>query len=500
MSLQPGTRLGVYEIQSALGAGGMGEVYRARDSKLGRDVAIKVLPEAVVSDPERVVRFEREAQLLAAINHPHIAGIYGLEQTSSQHFLAMELVEGESLAERLRGGALPLDETLAVARQIGEALAAAHEKGIIHRDLKPANVMLTRDGSVKVLDFGLAKIVDSPSAASSSVSMSPTLSLPATMAGTILGTAAYMSPEQARGRSVDKRTDVWGFGCVLFEMLSGKRAFEGEDATETIAAVVRAEPNWSALPKDVPARVASVIRGCLVKEPRQRFADISIPLYLLGEDRVPATAPPPVANRARRAFLPWSAVALLAAALVATVALWAPWQTREAEPMRFAIVTPPAQPVQVSATDRVVEISPDGRLLAYVAIVSGQSRLMLRPLDRLEVREIAAQNLRSPFFSPDSKWIGFVQGNDLKKVAVSGGAAITIMRLPSLPRGISWGSDDRIVFATTDRSTGLMIIPAVGGEPQVLTTPGASEDHFHPFVLPGGKAVLFTIQGSQGTQ
>jgi eukaryotic-like serine/threonine-protein kinase len=505
MSLQPGTRLGVYEILSALGAGGMGEVYRARDSKLGRDVAIKVLPEAVVSDSERVARFEREAQLLAAINHPHIAGIYGLEQTSSQHFLAMELVEGESLAERLQGGALPLAEALSIARQIGEALAAAHDKGIIHRDLKPANVMLTRDGSVKVLDFGLAKIVDSPSAASSSVSMSPTLSLQTTMAGTILGSAAYMSPEQARGRIVDKRTDIWAFGCVLFEMLSGKRAFEGEDITETIAAVVRGEPNWDALPKDVPAPVTSVIRRCLVKEPRQRFADISIPLYLLAEGdeqpRASAVAPPLAAPTHSREWLPWSAVALLAVTLAAIVALWAPWRTLEREPMRFAIVPPPAQPVQISTTDRVVEISPDGRLLAYVAVVSsGQSRLMLRSLDQLESRELAALNLRSPFFSPDSKWIGFVQGNELKRVAVSGGTPITVMRLPSLPRGISWGAGDRIVFATTDRSTGLMIVPAVGGEPQVLTTPGASEDHIHPFVLPGGKAVLFTIQSPQGTQ
>ena len=302
MSLQPGTRLGVYQIESALGTGGMGEVYRARDSrKLGRDVAIKVLPGRSSSDSERVARFEREAQLLAALNHPNIAGVYGLEQSGSQHFLAMELVEGESLADRLRGGALPRDEALSIAPD-REALGAAHEKGIIHRDLKPANVMLTRDGRVKVLDFGLAKIVDPESPAAGTVSMSPTFSLQATMAGTILGTAAYMSPEQARGRIVDKRTDIWAFGCVLFELLSGRRAFEGDDITETIAAVVRAEPNWGTLPKDVPAHVAAVIRRCLVKEPRQRFADISIPLCPArrrrGDAAALTVAPPPAGSGA----------------------------------------------------------------------------------------------------------------------------------------------------------------------------------------------------------
>ena len=504
MSLQPGTRLGVYEIQAALGAGGMGEVYRARDSKLGRDVAIKVLPEAVLSDAERVARFEREAQLLAALNHPHIAGIYGLEEAGGQHFLAMELVEGESLGDRLRGGALALDDALAIGRQIGEALAAAHEKGIIHRDLKPANVMLTRDGRVKVLDFGLAKIVDPQSSGPATASMSPTLSPQATMAGTILGTAAYMSPEQARGRVVDKRTDIWAFGCVVFEMLSARRAFEGDDIADTIAAVVRGDPNWDVLPTDVPAHVAGVIRRCLAKDPRQRFADISIPLYLLGEDgetpRTPAAAPPLADRKRARAWLPWSAVALLGATVVAIVTLWAPWRTPDAEPMRFAIVPPPAQPVQVSANERGAVISPDGRLLAYVANVSGQSRLMLRSLDQLAARELAAQNLRSPFFSPDSKWIGFTQGDDIKKVSVTGGAPITIIRVSSLPRGLSWSSDDRIIYATTDRSTGLMSVPAVGGQPQVLTTPAAGHDHIFPFALPGGKAVLFTIQGPEGTQ
>ena len=284
MTLSAGQRLGTFEILAALGAGGMGEVYRARDLKLGRDVAIKLLPVAFVADPERRGRFQREAQLLAALNHPHIASVFGLEESGETTFLAMELVEGESLADRVQAGALGLDESLQIARQIGEALAAAHDKGIIHRDLKPANVMLTSDGRVKVLDFGLAKMLEAPGGAISA-SLSPTLSVQATMAGTILGTAAYMSPEQARGRTVDKRTDIWAFGCVLYEMLTGRRAFEGDDVTDTIAAVVRGEPDWSAIPPETPMRVVDVARRCLVKDPGRRFADISVPLFLLTRGR-----------------------------------------------------------------------------------------------------------------------------------------------------------------------------------------------------------------------
>ncbi len=295
MTLSAGQRLGTFEILAALGAGGMGEVYHARDLKLGRDVAIKVLPVAFVTDSERLGRFQREARLLAALNHPHIASIFGLEESGETTFLAMELVEGESLADRVQAGALGPDESLQIARQIGEALAAAHDKGIIHRDLKPANVMVTSDGRVKVLDFGLAKMLEGPAGAISAT-LSPTLSVQATMAGTILGTAAYMSPEQARGRAVDKRTDIWAFGCVLYEMLTGRRAFEGDDVTDTIAAVVRGEPNWSAIPPETPTRVVDVARRCLVKDPGRRFADISVPLFLLSED---APAPPTAATAER---------------------------------------------------------------------------------------------------------------------------------------------------------------------------------------------------------
>ena len=278
MPLETGARLGPHEILGLLGAGGMGEVYRARDTRLGRDVAIKTPPDALVADPERVARFEREAQLLAALNHPHIAGIYGLEDVGSSRVLVLEFVDGESLAQRLTSGRIPVDETLGIARQIIDALEAAHEKGIVHRDLKPANIMLTGDGRVKVLDFGLAKLEphgSGVSVAPGALTHSPTLTFAATQAGVILGTAAYMSPEQAKGRAADKRSDVWAFGCVLFEMLTGKRAFDGEDVSDTLAAVLRGEPDWQAFPPDVPAHVRTIVRQCVVRDRKSRMPDIA---------------------------------------------------------------------------------------------------------------------------------------------------------------------------------------------------------------------------------
>ncbi|MBZ5556450.1 MAG: serine/threonine protein kinase, partial [Acidobacteriia bacterium] len=311
MTLPVGTTLGGYEIIAPLGAGGMGEVYRARDTKLGRDVAIKVLPDLFVNDPERVARFQREAQALAALNHPNIAAIYGLEETGATRFLAMELVDGESLAERIGGTGpgrqgsprpVPLDDALAIARQIAGALQAAHDKGIVHRDLKPANIMLTADGRVKVLDFGLAKVeagkAGGPGGAGRET-QSPTLTFAATQAGVMLGTAAYMSPEQAKGRIADKRTDVWAFGCVLYEMLTGKRAFGGEDLTDTMAAVVRGEPDWNALPADLPPDARTIVKRCLEKDRAQRLPDISVALFLLNEPRsaTAASAPPMATSR-----------------------------------------------------------------------------------------------------------------------------------------------------------------------------------------------------------
>src|SRR6266576_2854687 len=290
MRLTTGSRLGPYEILSALGAGGMGEVYRARDTKLGRDVALKVIPDTFALDPDRLARFQREAHVLASLNHPHIAAIYGFEDSGETHALVLELVEGETIADRIARGAIPLDEALPIARQIAEALEAAHEQGIIHRDLKPANIKITPDGVVKVLDFGLAKLADSagsgqPAAGSAQLSLSPTITSPAMMTGVgmILGTAAYMAPEQAKGRAADKRSDIWAFGCVLYEMLTGKGPFAGDDVSDTLANVLKREPDWSELPATVPVSIRALLRRCIEKDRRKRVADVSTALFALDE-------------------------------------------------------------------------------------------------------------------------------------------------------------------------------------------------------------------------
>ena len=505
MPLSAGTRLGSYEIRSVLGEGGMGVVYRARDSRLERDVALKVLPPSVVADPERAARFEREAKLLAALDHPHIAGVYGLEDGAGQRFIAMELVDGESLADRLRGGPLSVDETLAIARQIGEALAAAHEKGIIHRDVKPANIMLTADGRVKVLDFGLAKMAEGRPGAGADLSMSPTLSVHATLAGAILGTAAYMSPEQARGRPVDKRTDIWAFGCVLFEMLTGRRPFTGEDLTETIAAVVRAEPDWSLLPVPTPPHVSSIIKRCLAKDPRQRFADISVPLFLLddheGAPMAPASMPvaPP---HGWRASAGWALAALALLALAATIGLWSPWRRDPpAAAARFAILLPQGGPLSASVTDRQIDISPDGQHIVYVSGGGRPGRLMLRNLDEIEPQPLTDfVNARSPFFSPDGRWVAFFAGSGLWKVALTGGPPVNVSHLTTNTRGGTWSADGTIVVATSDRKTGLLSLPERGGEATPITTvPDTNTDHLFPSALPGGRGVLYSVRTDDGT-
>ncbi len=510
MALSAGTTLGVYEIIALLGAGGMGEVYRARDSKLGRDVAIKVLPDLFVDDPERVGRFQREAQVLASLNHPHIAGIYGLEQSGATRFLAMELVEGESLAEHIEGlrakgshlraegasagqAGLPIDEAIAIARQIAEALEAAHEKGIIHRDLKPANIMLTADGGVKVLDFGLAKVLERESSAS--MAMSPTLSLQATYAGTILGTAGYMSPEQARGKATDKRTDVWAFGCVLYEMITGRRAFEGEDITDTIAAVVRGEPDWNALPADLPSTVRTIVRRCLEKDRNQRFADIAVVLFLMNEPREAAT---PVALLAAprlplwRRALPLAAVAIIAAAITGAVA----WTLRPSPPAprvtRFAVLLGEGQ--HFSNTGRqLVALSPDGTRIVYVANLRLYSRLMseseARPIAGTETE--ANSGVTNPVFSPDGRSIAFYSGPDrtLKRIAIGGGTPVTICTAAN-PFGMSWEGDE-ILFG--QGSQGIMRVSANGGAPERIIAVKSGELAHGPQMLPGGQAVLFTL-------
>ena len=501
MPLSAGQRLGAYEILSALGKGGMGEVYRARDTKLQRDVAIKVLPESLATDRDRLARFEREAQLLAALNHQHIAGIYGVDTTGDTMFLVLELVEGDTLADRIsRGGALPVSEAIAIARQIAEALQAAHDKGIIHRDLKPGNIALTTDNQVKVLDFGLAKAMEGAPAAQSSMpgaSMSPTLSLAMTEAGFILGTAAYMSPEQAKGRPADKRSDVWAFGCVLFEMLTGKRAFDGEDASDTLAGILRGDPDWSALPQNTPAYLREILTGCLAKDRKQRHADIAVVSYLLSEPRHTRAAPP-VSRRKTAAAFAAAALALLAAAVGLT---WWLMRTVESPPplVRFSMVPPTDFLLGTSNTDRHLALSPDGLTFAYVA---GQGQLVLRRLDRLEIEPLrTVTDARVPFWSPDSKWIGFTvrSTNELQKVSVTGGPAVMVCRGLGPPRGATWGPDQTIVFATSDGATGLLSVPASGGDPKVLTRPDVKRgevDHVFPSYLPNGKAVLFTITTS----
>jgi len=499
MALVPGQRLGSYEVVSAIGKGGMGEVYRARDTKLQREVAIKVLPESLATDRDRLARFEREAQLLAALNHPHIAAIYGVDTVSETQFLVLELVEGDTLADRIaRGGAFGLSEAVAIARQIAEALQVAHDKGIVHRDLKPANIALTADGQVKVLDFGLAKAMENTPAAQSSApaaTLSPTLSLAMTEAGFILGTAAYMSPEQAKGRPADKRSDVWAFGCVLFEMLTGKRAFDGEDASDTLAGILRGDPDWNALPQNTPANLREILTGCLAKDRKQRHADIAVVSYLLSEPRHVKAAPVPASNRRTAAALVAAVVALVAAAVGLT--WWSMRGVPSSSPVvRFSIFPPSDVLLSTSATDRSLALSPDGLTFVYIG---GQGQLVLRRLDRLEIEPLrTVTDARVPFWSPDGKSVGFTlrATNELQKVSVTGGPPVMVSRGLGPPRGATWGPDQTIVFATSDGATGLLSVPASGGDYRVLTRPDVKRgevDHLFPSYLPNGRGVLFTI-------
>ena len=505
MALAPGTRLGAYEVVSAIGAGGMGEVYKARDTKLGRDVAVKILSGLFASDAERLARFVREAQTLASLNHPNIAAIFGVEDSSGVRALVMEFVEGEDLSVRITKGPLPLDEVLAVANQIADALAVANGQGIIHRDLKPANIKIRPDGTVKVLDFGLAKAVESVAGGSSVLSQSPTITTPAmTGIGMVLGTAAYMSPEQARGRPVDKRTDVWAFGCVLYEMLTGRRPFDGEDVSLTLASVMMKDPDWTALPAGLPSNIRTVLTRCLEKDRHKRLSDIAVAQFLMNE--APARAEHPVAAIARpmhasiaqRLVVSAAVVAALAAAVGAT---W--WSTRPAaqQPVRFTITPPSTLPLTIQGFQRDIAITPDGRQIVYRVGPPGTTgtQLAVRSLDQLDARVLPGiSGIRAPFISPDGHWIGFFggSGGELKKVSILGGPPITLCRYSGNPFEASWGPDDTIFFATSDTSTGLMSVGAAGGEPKVLTTPDlqhGENDHVMPFVLPGGRAVLFTI-------
>jgi len=543
MPLTTGTRLGPYEITASIGAGGMGEVYRARDTRLNRDVALKVLPDAFALDPDRLARFKREAQVLAALNHPHIAAIHGLEETDPSpgsgqvavRALVLELVEGPTLAERLselsslksQGSrnaqvstlksqvsgplaagtqGLPVDEALRIARQVADALQAAHEKGIIHRDLKPANSAFTPDGQVKVLDFGLAKALGADPRPD--VSTSPTLSMAATQAGVILGTAAYMSPEQAKGREADKRSDVWAFGCVVYEMLSGRRAFEGEDISDTLAAVLRGEPEWPALPPDMPPVIRTLVQRCLDKDRRRRIADMSTALFILDEPASlapvsPVGVQPVVAPRGRA----WRRAAMLTATVIATgiVTATGVWLRLRSDPprvTRLTIAPSSSAALSVSGFDRDLAITPDGSRVVYVG--TNATQIFVRALDQLESTALAGLGTpRGLFISPDGQWIGFADGTtELKKVAVTGGPSLSVGRLDGAPRGATWGPDGTIIFATANSLSGLQrVLAAGGGEPATLTKPNREHgeaDHLWPEFLPGGQAVLFTITPATG--
>jgi eukaryotic-like serine/threonine-protein kinase len=508
LALAPGSRLGAYEVTALIGEGGMGQVYRARDTKLNRDVALKVLPDSFASDPERLARFTREAQTLASLNHPNIGGIHGLEESNCVTALVMELVEGEDLAQRIARGAIPLDDALPIARQIAEALEAAHEQGIIHRDLKPANIKVRTDGTVKVLDFGLAKAMDPP-AASRNVSQSPTITTPAmTHAGMILGTAAYMSPEQARGKPVDKRTDIWAFGCVLYEMLTGTRAFAGDDVSEVLASVLAREPDWSRLPAALSPGLGTCIRRCLQKNPKQRIGDAQdVRLALEGafDSVVPPTSAAVVsmspASWRRMMTITASAVALAAVAGASGVWLFlGPTEPVSSRVSRLQIVPSSAAALTLTVNQRHVAITPDGSRVIYVG--NRGTQLFVRSLDALDAVAVFTGLPRGPFVSPDSKWIGFSDAGALKKVLVNGGPAATITTIDGpTSNGATWGPDDTIIFGTSNGATGLQRVSAAGGPTTVLTRPDAEHgeaDHAFPEWLPGGRAVLFTITALTG--
>ena len=480
----------------------MGQVFRATDTRLKRQVAIKILPPSVAADAERLARFQREAEVLASLNHPNIAAIYGLEESGGMTALVMELVEGDDLSQRIAKGAIPIDEALPIAKQIVDALEAAHEQGIIHRDLKPANIKVRADGTVKVLDFGLAKAMEPAGVMSVSVSMSPTITTPAmTQAGMILGTAAYMAPEQAKGRTVDRRADVWAFGAVLYEMLSGHRAFAGEDVSDTLANVLKIEPDWSRLPAAVSARVRLALRVCLQKDPKQRLGDVqSVRLALEGAFE---TAQP---RAQRRAYLPWAVAA--GSALAAALMLWVAMRAQPAASLPVARVllgVGPAErllsgyPGDASAgqgrpSRTSMAFSPDGRSLVFSAEREGRVQLYVRRLDQLDAIPIAGtEGASNPFFAPDGQSLGFYAAGALRKVPVGGGPVVELCKT-DLVFGASWSHQDQIVFANS--RGGLWQVPAAGGTPAAVTklqSDAGEVSHRLPQVLPDGETVLFTV-------
>jgi serine/threonine-protein kinase len=500
MPLLTGSRLGPYEILSAIGAGGMGEVYRARDSKLGRDVAIKVLPDAFARDSARMERFRREAKILASLNHSNIASIYGLEDSDSTHALVMELAEGPTLADRVRQGPIPIDEALPIARRMADALEYAHEKSVIHRDLKPANIKVAADDTVKILDFGLAKALEE-NATSLDISTSPTLSRMATMQGVLLGTAAYMSPEQAKAKPVDRRTDIWAFGCVLYEMLTGKMAFSGETVTDTLAAVVMKDPDWSQLPPKTPMRVRVLLQRCLQRDVRQRLqamGDARISLEEVLSAAPEGTPSLAVLGRPTKRRWLWVTAGIAALLLAGGVAGWVlkPLPEPAAKPVtRFTITLPSGQQLAELAQPALV-LSADGSQLAYIATTQSSFRqIYLRKIDNTEAKPIpGTEGAIYAFFSPDGQWLAFFAEGKLRKISVSGGTAQTLADAVN-PRGGSWGREGTIVF--NNLGSGLVQVSDQGGIAQPLApkrAPIPGEIGFlWPEFLPSSKAVLFSM-------
>lgn len=497
MPLAPGTRLGPYEILSQIGAGGMGEVYRARDSKLDRDVAIKVLPESFAQDADRLTRFTREAKTLAALNHPNIASIYGIEGNA----LVMELVEGDDLSTVIAAGPMALADALPIARQIADALEAAHEQGIIHRDLKPQNIKVRRDGAVKVLDFGLARSVDPSS--SSDLANSPTLTARATQMGMIIGTAAYMSPEQARGRSVDRRADIWAFGVVLFEMLTGKRAFAGDDITDVLASVLKSDPDWTATPTSLPAPIRRLLRRCLEKDPKMRLSSIGDARLELNEhEPAVAHAHAPMAARSSMVSRLWPVAAAIVVTAVAMYSLRSSAAPTELPETRTSIVAPAGNIIYPDSA--MVAISPDGSQVAFVTgDIQGATGVWVRPIGSLTARRLEGTdegNAQLPFWSADSKRIGFFTSGKLRTVAAAGGVIQTVCASPgSGGRGATWNASNVIVFAR-DASGPLFKVSAGGGEPVQITKLAPNQlSHRFPTFLPDGDHFLYiALPGRNG--
>jgi serine/threonine protein kinase/WD40 repeat protein len=488
-----GKTLAHYEIISMLGKGGMGEVYKAKDTKLGRDVAIKILPEEFARDADRVARFQREARLLASLNYPNIAGIYGLEESDGTNFLVMELIEGNTLADRIKSGPIPVEEALKLALQIAKALEAAHEKGVIHRDLKPANIKVTPDGKIKILDFGLAKAF-AEDQGEEKPQDSPTLSAAATRQGVILGTAAYMSPEQARGKSIDKRTDIWAFGCVLYEMLTGQAAFQGEDVSEILASVIKGDADLTLLPPGIHPRVREILIRCLHKEQKKRYRDIAEAQYEIEQvladpsgvfvQRVTIAKP----RKKLRVGIFWIVAVFILGLIMAGVAVWKLKPTEPRQVVRFDYKLSGNRQYG-NLTERIFAISPDGSQLVYAT----NEGLYLHSMDEMESKLLPGTGgvMQRPFFSPDGKWIGFFSSADnrLKKIAIDSGAPVTVAEV-SIFGSFDWGPDGVIRYGQVGR--GIMAVSSNGGTPEQIIKPPKNETFGHPQILPNGDSILLT--------